>query len=149
MDNKVLATYRKAYHEYAIHETYEAGIALQGTEVKALRSGKANLSEGWVSVANGEAVLRELHISHYSHGNIMNHAETRERKLLLNRNELIKLEEKVAHKGFSIIPLQIYFKGRFIKVEIALAKGKKQYDKRESEKEKQSGRDIARAMRRE
>lgn len=147
MGIKVLVTNRKAFHDYTISDKVEAGIVLQGTEVKSLRAAKANLTDGWVNFHDGEAFLCDVHISHYSFGNRENHEEKRTRKLLLHQRELRRLEQKTAEKGFAIIPLKIYFKGRFIKVELALAKGKKHYDKREADKEKQAHRDIHRALR--
>jgi len=147
MGIKVLVTNRKAFHDYTISDKCEAGMVLQGTEVKSLRAAKANLGDGWVDIIDGEAYLCEVHIGHYTHGNRENHEEKRVRKLLLHRKELVRLEQKANEKGFAIIPLKIYFKGRFIKIELALAKGKKHYDKRESAKEKQANRDIHRAMR--
>ncbi len=147
MGIKIITTNRKASHEYALFEKFEAGIALQGTEVKALRLGKANLSDGWVDLSTGEAILRDAQISPYTHGNLHNHTEKRPRRLLLKRNEIHKLNRQVAEKGMSVIPLKLYFKDSLVKIEIAVAKGKKHYDKRDSEKTRQANRDIARAMR--
>jgi SsrA-binding protein len=147
MSVKVLVTNRKAYHDYNIGDKFEAGIVLQGTEVKSLRASKANLMDGWIDISDGQATLCDISISQYSYGNIMNHEEKRPRRLLLSKLEIIRLQEKIHEKGFTIIPLKIYFKGRYIKVEVALAKGKKLYDKRESEKKKQANRDIERALR--
>jgi SsrA-binding protein len=146
MGIKVLVTNRKAFHDFSIGESFEAGIALSGTEVKSLRDARANLGEGWVDLSNGEAILREVQISHYSHGNIHNHAEKRPRKLLLKKREIAKITQKVQEKGYTIVPIKIYFKDRWIKVEIAVAKAKKHFDKRDSEKEKQDNRSIARAL---
>ncbi len=144
---KVLGSNKKAFHEYSITDTWEAGIALQGTEVKALRDGKVNLGDGWVDITpGGQAILRDVHIGHYSHGNIMNHLERRSRVLLLHRREIDKLTRSLREKGFSLIPLKIYFKGRFIKIEVGLGKGKKAYDKRDSSKEKDAKREIDRVM---
>jgi SsrA-binding protein len=144
---KVLASNKKAFHEYSISDTWEAGIALQGTEVKALRDGKVNLTDGWVDFTpGGQAMLREVHIGHYSHGNIMNHLERRSRVLLLHKREIEKLMRASREKGFSIVPLKIYFSGRFVKVEIGLGKGKKAYDKRDTSKEKDARREIDRVM---
>lgn len=148
MGIKVLASNKKAFHNYQITDRWEAGIVLQGTEVKSLRGGKANLTDGWVDFINDEAILMDVHISHYSHGNVMNHEETRPRKLLLSHKEIVRLQNLVAEKGFAILPLKIYFKDRWIKVEIGLGKGKKLHDKRESKKEKDAQRAIARAMKR-
>jgi len=147
MGIKVISKNRKAFHNYEVSDSFEAGIELRGTEVKALRAAKVNLGDGWVDIVNGsEAFLREVHIGHYSHGNIMNHDERRDRKLLLHKREIIKLTRAISEKGFSVVPLKIYFKGRFIKVEIALGKGKKGYDKRESSKQKDANREISRAL---
>jgi SsrA-binding protein len=143
---KLIASNKKAYHEYNIGDKYEAGIALQGTEVKALRDGRCNLNDGWVELTNDEAILREVHIGHYTHGNIMNHMERRSRRLLLHSAEIKRLGRAVQEKGFSLVPLKIYFKGRYVKIEIGLGKGKKAHDKRESSKEKDAKREIHRAM---
>ncbi len=138
---------RKAYHDYHIEETVEAGIVLLGTEVKSLREGKGNLKDSYVLVKNDEMFLLNCHISPYSHGNIMNHEPLRTRKLLLHRKEIERLRGQVAQKSYALIPLKIYFKGPKIKVEIGLAKGKRQYEKRETIKKKEADREIARAMR--
>lgn len=143
---KIVCQNRKAYHDYEILETYEAGLVLKGTEVKALRQGKANLKDSYVIIKDEEAYLLNCHISPYSHGNIMNHDPLRTRKLLLHKKEILKLMGKAAIKGYTIIPLKIYFKGPWAKVEIALARGKKIYDKRAKIKEKEMEREIARAM---
>jgi len=144
---KVICQNRKAYHDYHIEETFEAGIALSGTEVKSLREGKANVKESYVIIKDHEVFLLNCHISPYSHGNIMNHDPLRTRKLLLHRKEINRLWGKTAMRGFTLIPLKIYFKGPVAKVEIALAKGKKLFEKRETIKEKDARREIARAIR--
>ena len=147
MGIKVISKNKKAFHDYEIGDSFEAGIALVGTEVKALRGGKVNLGDGWIDInPDGEAILKQAQIGHYSHGNIMNHEERRPRKLLLHRREIVKLERAVTEKGLSIVPLKIYFKGRYIKLEVALAKGKKAFDKRESAKKKDANKEIQRAM---
>ncbi len=143
---KVICQNRKAYHDYHIEETFEAGIALSGTEVKSLREGKANVKDSYVIIKDHEVFLLNCHISHYSHGNIMNHDPLRTRKLLLHRKEINRLWGKTAMRGFTLIPLKIYFKGPVAKVEIALAKGKKVFEKRETIKEKDARREIARAI---
>ncbi|NRA43940.1 MAG: SsrA-binding protein SmpB [Oligoflexales bacterium] len=144
---KIIAKNRKAFHEYEITDRFEAGIALQGTEVKSMRQGKVNLGDGWISIDDqGEAYLKQVHISHYSHGNIYNHDEARPRKLLLKKQELKKLSEQVERKGFALVPLKAYFKGQFIKIEIGVGKGKKAHDKRDSSKEKDAQREIERAI---
>lgn len=130
--DKNIAVNRKARHDYEILQTYEAGIVLQGTEVKALREGKANLVDSYANVKNGEVWLVGAHISEYSQGNINNHIPTRTRKLLLNAKEIRKLTSQVNEKGLTLIPLRLYFKKGKVKVELAIAKGKKVYDKRES-----------------
>jgi SsrA-binding protein len=143
---KIVCQNRKAYHDYHIEETAEAGIALLGTEVKSLREGKANLKDSYVIVKGGEAFLFNCHISPYSHGNIMNHDPLRTRKLLMHRGEISRLSGKVAAKGFTLIPLKIYFKDSFAKVEIGLARGKKLFEKRDTIKEREARREIERAM---
>jgi len=143
---KLVAQNKKAYHDYSIEDTFEAGIQLLGTEVKSLRDGKANLKDSYVLIKNAEVFLFNCHISPYTHGNIMNHDPLRTRKLLLHRKEIERLKGKAQQKGYSLIPLKIYFKGPFIKVEIGLGKGKREYEKRESIKEREAKRDIERAM---
>jgi SsrA-binding protein len=127
---KNITVNRKARHEYAILQTFEAGIVLVGTEVKSLRHGKANLVDGYAKIENGEVWLVNAHISEYTQGNINNHDPRRERKLLLNKSEIRKLIGKTKEKGLNLIPLRLYFKNGKVKVELALAKGKKVYDKR-------------------
>ncbi|MBI5739216.1 MAG: SsrA-binding protein SmpB [Nitrospirae bacterium] len=148
MEEKVVATNRKAYHDYHIGETYEAGISLLGTEVKSLREGKANLKDSYAIVKNNEMFLLNCHISPYSHGNIFNHDPLRTRKLLLHRKEINKLFEHMTQKGFTLVPLKIYFKDGKAKVQIGLAKGKRQYEKREAVKEKDARREIERHLKR-
>jgi SsrA-binding protein len=144
---KIVAQNRKAFHDYFIEETLEAGMVLTGTEVKSLRDAKANLMDSYVLIKDNEVFLFNCHISPYTHGNIMNHDPVRTRKLLLHKKELLKLQAKAAQKGYSVIPLKIYFKDGRAKTEIGLAKGKKQYEKRESIKKKEADREIQRAMR--
>lgn len=143
---KIVCQNRKAFHDYSIEETTEAGIQLLGTEVKSLRDGKANLSDSYVLIKDSEMFLFNCHISPYSHGNIMNHDPLRTRKLLLHKKEIGRLTGKALQKGFALIPLKIYFKGSYAKVEIGLAKGKKVYEKREAIKEREAKRTIERAM---
>jgi SsrA-binding protein len=146
-DEKVVATNRKALHDYTIEERLEAGIVLRGTEVKALRDGLVNLRDSYASIDHGELMLHHCHISPYSHGNIMNHEPDRPRKLLVHRKEINKLLGKTQQKGLTLVPLRVYFSARgFAKVELALAKGKKQYDRRETIKEREAGREVDRAM---
>jgi SsrA-binding protein len=143
---KIVCQNRKAYHDYFIEETFEAGISLVGTEVKSLRDGNANLKDSYVLIKDSEAFLFNCHISPYSHGNILNHDPLRTRKLLLHSKEIERLKGKIAQKGYALIPLKIYFKGPFAKVEIGLAKGKKQYEKREAIKERDAKREIEKAI---
>lgn len=143
---KVVCQNRKAYHDYHIDEAVESGIALLGTEVKSLREGKANLKDSYVIIKGGEVFLLNCHISPYSHGNIMNHDPLRTRKLLLHKKEISRLSGKVIAKGYTLIPLKLYFKDSFAKVEIGLAKGKKLFEKRDTIKEREARREIERAM---
>ncbi|MDA8172647.1 MAG: SsrA-binding protein SmpB [Nitrospiraceae bacterium] len=143
-----VAENRKAYHDFFIDETCEAGIALTGTEVKSIREGKANLRDSYVLIKDGEAFLLNCHISPYSHGNIMNHEPLRTRKLLLKKREIERLRGQIIQKGFTLVPLKMYFKGPYVKLEIGLARGKKFFDKREALKEKEAGRQIERALKR-
>jgi SsrA-binding protein len=144
---KVVATNRKAFHDYHIEDKFEAGIMLRGTEVKSLREGLVNLRDSYASVNHGEVFLHNCHINPYSHGNIMNHEPLRTRKLLLHQKEITQLIGKTQQKGLTLIPLRIYFTPRgHAKVELALAKGKKQYDRRETIKEREAGREVERAM---
>ncbi|HJT19030.1 MAG TPA: SsrA-binding protein SmpB [Nitrospira sp.] len=144
---KIVATNRKAFHDYFIEERFEAGIQLQGTEVKSLRDGRVNLQDSYAGVKNGEVFLHHCHISPYSHGNIMNHDPMRVRKLLLHRKEINKLLGKTQQKGLTLIPLRIYFSPRGIaKVELGLAKGKKLYDRRDAIKAREAGREVERAL---
>jgi len=144
---KAVATNRKAYHDYFIEEKLEAGIMLQGTEVKSLRDGRVNLQDSYASVKGNEVFLHHCHISPYSHGNIMNHEPLRTRKLLLHRKEINKLLGKTQQQGLTLIPLRIYFSKRGLaKVELGLAKGKKQHDRRETIKTREASREVERAM---
>jgi SsrA-binding protein len=144
---KVVATNRKAYHDYFIEEKFEAGIVLRGTEVKSLREGRVNLQDSYASVQANEIFLHHCHISPYSHGNLMNHDPIRTRKLLLHRKEINKLMGKTQQKGLTLVPLRIYFSKRgHAKVELGLAKGKKLYDRRESIKAREAGREVERAI---
>ncbi|MGA1861721.1 SsrA-binding protein SmpB [Deferribacter thermophilus] len=143
---KVLATNKKAYHDYEIIEKYEAGIVLKGTEVKSAKNGRINLRDSFIRINNGEAFLLNCHISPYEQGNIMNHDPTRTRKLLLHKREISRLAGKVQEKGLTLVPLKVYLKNNLVKVEIALAKGKKLHDKRESIKKKDLDREISRTL---
>lgn len=144
---KVIATNRKAFHDYHIDQEYEAGLALTGTEIKSVRAGQVNLRDSYVQVRNGEAWLINTHIAPYDHASRENHDPRRERRLLLHKKEIFRLAGKVQEKGFTIIPLRIYLKGNKAKVEIALARGKKQYDKREAIAERDSQRQVERELR--
>ncbi len=145
-EDTTVATNRKAYHDYFIEDSFEAGIVLQGTEVKSLRLGLANLTDSYAIVKNNEVFLFNANISPYPYGNIMNHEPLRTRKLLLHRDEIRKLVGKITQKGFTLIPLKIYFTRGKAKVQIGLAKGKKAFDKRETIKEKESKREVERTV---
>ncbi len=145
-EEKNIIVNRKARHEYSILQTWETGIVLQGTEVKSLRQGKANLLDSYATVKDNEVWLIGVHISEYTHGNISNHQPDRQRKLLMNRSEIRKLIGKVKEKGLTLVPLRLYFKNGRVKVEIALAKGKKAYDKREAIAKKDFQRDQERKI---
>lgn len=144
---KILAQNKKAYHDYFIEDTFEAGIVLQGTEIKSVRKGSANLKDSFIRIKNDEAFLENMHIAPYEQGNIFNHEPLRTRKLLLHKKEILKLAKVVKEGGYTIVPTKLYFdKGSKVKVEIALAKGKKLFDKRQSLKEKDAKRDIEKAL---
>ncbi|RKW71729.1 SsrA-binding protein SmpB [Galactobacter caseinivorans] len=145
--NKVVATNRKARHDYTILDTYEAGMVLSGTEVKSLREGKASLVDGFCTYYRDELYLEAVYIPEYLNGSWTNHAARRRRKLLLHREELNKLQRKSEESGLTIVPLQLYFKDGRAKVEIALARGNREYDKRQVLREKQDNREAQRAMR--
>ncbi len=145
---KVVAQNRKAYHDYSIEDSLESGIVLTGTEVKAIREGRINLKDSYVLIKEEEAFLLNCHISPYSHGNIMNHDPLRTRKLLLHKKEILKLIVKAREKGYTLIPLKVYFKGPHVKVEVGLAKGKRLYEKRERIKTREAEREIERTVRR-
>jgi SsrA-binding protein len=144
---KVVATNRRARHDFNIEKTYEAGIVLTGTEVKSLRQGRANLSDGYAYIKNGEAFLDAVHIPEYSQGHWTNHAAKRVRKLLLHREEIVKLSHAVSAGGYTLVPLRLYFSDGRAKVEIAVAKGKREFDKRQTLRERQDTREAERAMR--
>lgn len=145
--NKLLSENRKARHDYHLLDSYEAGLALTGTEVKAARAGKVQLRESYARVANGEAWLVNAHISEYSHGNIMNHMPGRDRKLLLHRAEIAKLLVTTREKGLSLIPTKLYLKNGKVKIEICVAKGKQLHDKRETERNKTAENEARQAIR--
>ncbi|MBQ1217179.1 MAG: SsrA-binding protein SmpB [Clostridia bacterium] len=144
---KVLAQNRKAWHDYFVEEKFEAGISLAGTEVKSVRMARLNLKDAYCSVKNGEMILQGMHISPYEKGNIFNKDPLRDRKLLMHKKEIFRLLGKVKQDGYSIIPLQVYLKGPYVKVEIGLCKGKKLYDKREAAAKESAKRDMERSMR--
>ncbi|MBO6159657.1 MAG: SsrA-binding protein SmpB [Firmicutes bacterium] len=141
---KLVAQNRKAHHDYFLEELYEAGLSLSGTEVKSLRQGKCSLKESYVAIERGEALIYNMHISPYEHGNIFNKDPLRVRKLLLHKREIRKLIGAVKQDGYTIVPVRLYFKGNYAKLEIALAKGKKLYDKRESIAKKDQRREAER-----
>lgn len=143
---RLIANNKKAYHDYFIDETYEAGIALVGTEVKSLRMGKCSIKEAYISMVNGEALIYGMNISPYEKGNIFNKDPLRPRKLLLHRQELNKLWGAIQQKGFTIVPLKVYLKGSLVKVEIGVARGKKQYDKRVDIAKRDAKRSMERAF---
>ena len=142
MNTKLIAKNPTAYHNYAIEDKLEAGIVLSGTEIKSIRSGKANLKDCYAQIKNGEVYIIGMHISPYEHGNIFNKDPLRERKLLLNKKEIKKLIGMVQQKGYSLIPISLYFKGSFVKVELGIGKGKKLYDKRQDIAKKEAERRI-------
>lgn len=133
---------RKANYDYQILETIEAGIVLKGTEIKSIRDGKANLKDSYAIVKNNEVFILNMHISQYKEGNVFNHEETRTRKLLLNKKEIFKLRDSIALNGYTLIPLKLYFKNNKAKILIGIAKGKKNYDKRESIKQRDIDREV-------
>lgn len=143
---KPVAQNRKARHEYFIEDTYECGIALVGTEVKSVRAGKCNLKDAYARVENGEIFIKGMHISPYEQGNIFNRDPFRERKLLIHKREIMKLKRLSEADGYSLIPLQLYLKDGLVKLELAVAKGKKLYDKRQSIAERDAKRDVERKM---
>ena len=143
---KLVANNKKAYHDYFIDETFEAGLSLVGTEVKSLRMGKCSIKEAYIDIVNGEAILYGMNVSPYEKGNIFNKDPLRPRKLLIHRQEINKLFGVAQQKGFTIVPLKVYFKGSLAKIEIGIARGKKQYDKRADIAKKDAKRDMERAF---
>lgn len=141
---KLVANNKKAYHDYFIEDTYEAGIALHGTEVKSVRMGKCSVKESFIRIENGEVIAYGLHISPYEKGNIFNRDPMRPKKLLLHKYEINKIAGKIAEKGYTLVPLKVYIKGSLIKVEIGLARGKKLYDKRQDIAKKDQRREAER-----
>ena len=143
---KIIAQNKKAYHDYFVEEKYEAGIALFGTEVKSIRAGGVNLKDSYCSFEGGEIFAVGMHISPYEHGNIFNTDPMREKKLLMHRREILKLQGLVQQKGFTVVPLSLYFSGSHVKVELGLCRGKKLYDKRDADAKRSAERDIDRHM---
>jgi SsrA-binding protein len=143
---KTITKNKKAYHDYFVEESYEAGIQLVGTEVKSLRQGSVNLKDSWCDIKDGEIFIKQMHISPYEKGNIFNKDPMRPRKLLMHRREINRLAGLVAQKGLTLIPLSLYFKGSRVKAQIGLCRGKKLYDKRDDAAKKAAQRDIDRAM---
>ncbi|MEU4231194.1 SsrA-binding protein SmpB [Nonomuraea sp. NPDC026600] len=144
---KVVAQNKRARHDYHVEDTFEAGLVLQGTEVKSLREGRASLADGYASIDSGEAWLFNVHIPEYTQGTWTNHAARRKRKLLLHRKEIDKLAAKTKEGGLTIVPLSLYFKDGKAKIEIGIARGKKDWDKRQTLSEQQAKREMARAVR--
>ncbi len=143
---RTVALNRKARHDYFVDETYEAGIALFGTEVKSMRNGSVNLKDAYCSIKNGELFVIGMHISPYEKGNIFNREPRRERKLLMHKREIMKLGGLMTQKGYTLVPLSLYFSGKHVKVEVGLCRGKKLYDKRDAAAEKQAGREMDRRL---
>ena len=143
---KIIAQNKKAYHDYFVDEKYEAGIALFGTEVKSIRVGGVNLKDSYYSFEKGEMFVIGMHVSPYEQGNIFNREPLRERKLLMHRREIMKLQGLVQQKGYTLVPLSLYFSGSHVKVEVGLCRGKKLYDKRDADAQRQANRDIDRHM---
>lgn len=143
---KEVAVNRKARHDYFLEETYECGMALTGTEIKSIRAGHVQFKDSYISIYQGEAWIKGMHISAYRYGSFSNVDEERDRKLLLHREEIRKLDQKVRTKGYTLVPTRMYLKNGMAKLEIALAKGKNLYDKRETEKLRDAGREMAKAL---
>ena len=141
---KLIANNKKAWHDYFIEEKYEAGLVLHGTEVKSLRMGKCSIKEAFIRIENGEVIIYGMHVSPYEKGNIFNRDPLRPKKLLMHKSEIRKLVGKIAEKGYTLVPVEVYFKGSLVKVDIALAKGKKQYDKRQDIAKKDMRREAER-----
>lgn len=144
--SKVIAVNRKAYHDYFVDETFEAGIALTGTEIKSIRAGRVNLRDGYVAIRGSEAWLLNVHIAPYEGGNRQNHEPRRDRKLLLHQRQIARLQSRIQERGYTVVPLRLYLKRNLAKVEIALARGKKLYDKRAAIGKREADRKIERAL---
>jgi SsrA-binding protein len=143
---KTVSVNRKAFHDYFIVEKFEAGMVLLGTEIKSIRKGSVQFKDAYIEFKDGEAFVREMYIAQYDHGNRFNHEETRDRKLLMHKSEIARLQKKVKLKGFTVIPISMYLKDGMAKLEVALAEGKDQHDKREASKEKDAKREIDKVM---
>ena len=143
-EKKLIANNKKAYHDFLLEEYFEAGIELHGTEVKSLRLGKCSIKEAFIRIENGEVIIYGMHISPYEKGNIFNKDPLRPKKLLMHKSEIRKLVGKIAEKGYTLVPVEVYFKGSYVKVEIALARGKKLYDKRQDIAKKDQRREAER-----
>lgn len=144
--NRTIAQNKKAYHDYFVEETFEAGIELCGTEVKSIRAGAVNLKDSWCAVQNGELFIRGMHISPYENGNIFNRDPVRERRLLMHKREIMRLHGLVQQQGMALVPLSLYFKGSRVKVQVGLCRGKKLYDKREAAAKRDAKREMERAV---
>ncbi|MBE6759475.1 MAG: SsrA-binding protein SmpB [Ruminococcaceae bacterium] len=144
--NRTIAQNKKAYHDYYVEESFEAGIELCGTEVKSLRQGRVNLKDSWCGIQDGEIFVNGMHISPYEQGNIFNRDPMRKRRLLMHKKEILRLYGTVKQEGLALVPLSLYFKGSRVKLQLGLCKGKKLYDKREAAAQKSAKRDIERAM---
>ena len=145
-NQKTVAENRKARHEYELYDRFEAGLELQGTEIKSIRRGKVQMKDSYVSFQNGQAYIKGMHISPYEFGNRFNHDEIRDRKLLLHKKEILKLEQATRIKGYTVVPVRLYLNHGLAKLEIALARGKNLHDKREAQKEKDAKREIEKAL---
>lgn len=143
---KTITTNKKAFHEYFVIESFEAGISLSGTEVKSIRAGGVNLKDSWCSVDDGELIIKQMHISPYDHGNIFNREPKRDRKLLMHKREIMRLLGTVKQQGLTLIPLSVYFKGSLVKVQLGLCKGKQLHDKRAVAAKRDANRTIDRAL---
>lgn len=147
MENvKTIATNKKAFHEYFVLESFEAGISLSGTEVKSIRAGGVNLKEAWCGIDNGELIVKQMHISPYDHGNIFNKDPKRPRKLLMHKREIMRLFGAVKQQGLTLVPLSVYFKGSLVKVQVGLCRGKQLHDKRADAAKRDANRAIDRAL---
>lgn len=146
MNQKLVAENRKARHEYELYDRFEAGLCLKGTEIKSIRKGKVQLKDSYISFYGNEAYIKGMNIAPYEHGNIFNHEETRDRKLLLHKKEILKLEQSARIKGYTVVPTRLYLSKGLAKLEIALAKGKNLHDKREAQKKKDAQKEIQKAL---